>query len=93
MTQALVAEVLEDWRAAERLLDELPPTAPDHETVALLIADLREMYQSLTEERIPVTDEILRESRATLERAGALIQRLHATKPHLSERAGDIPSI
>ena len=47
----LVEEILETWRFGERLLEDLHPTDPDHETVRLAVEQLREMYQDLTRRR------------------------------------------
>jgi hypothetical protein len=44
----IVEETLEAWRDAERLLERLPALDPDHESVALAVASLRDTYQSLT---------------------------------------------
>ena len=67
-----VAEVLEAWRAAERLLDELPPLDPDHETIRREIVRLRRLYQRLsaTQHRSAAT---MRSSARMIERAQALI--------------------
>ena len=45
---SLVNETLDLWREAERLLDSLPPTSPDHESVALTVYALRKQYARLT---------------------------------------------
>jgi hypothetical protein len=44
----LVEEILETWRFGERLLEDLPPIDPDHETVRLAVEQLRAIYQELT---------------------------------------------
>jgi|1185.fasta_scaffold1646301_1 hypothetical protein len=44
----LVADVLEAWREAERLLDGLPALSPDHETVRVTVERLRDLYADLT---------------------------------------------
>jgi hypothetical protein len=45
---SLIDQALETWREGERLLDELPPLTPDHETVRLELISLREAYRQLT---------------------------------------------
>jgi hypothetical protein len=42
-----VEEVLSAWREAERLLESLPPVDPDHETVKMTVARLRDTYQTM----------------------------------------------
>ena len=48
MSGSLIDQALETWREGERLLDELPPLTPDHETVRLELVGLREAYRQLT---------------------------------------------
>jgi hypothetical protein len=79
----VVQEVLEAWRSAERLLDELPPLHPDHETLRLMIASLRADYRRLTERSGP-TLHTLDASRTTIKRAQAAI----AAARERIERAG-----
>ena len=74
----IVEDALEAWREAERLLDRLPPLDPDHETVALAVASLRQTYQNLTDgmsERTPV---VIAQSRESIERTRSLLARVHA---------------
>jgi hypothetical protein len=47
----LLTEVLEAWRSAERTLDEMPASSPDHETIVIAIARLRSLYQELAAAR------------------------------------------
>jgi hypothetical protein len=68
-------EALETWREAERVLDALPPASPDHETVALLVYEMRSMYQRLTDSGI-ASAEVLTASLETLEAARSLLRRL-----------------
>jgi hypothetical protein len=48
MSGSLIDQALETWREGERLLDELPPLTPDHETVRIELIRLREAYRQLT---------------------------------------------
>ena len=73
----LVEEVLEAWRAAERILDELPPVDPDHETVRVAIAQLRALYQDLTA-RSDAAETKLLASHHALRRSQALLDRIAA---------------
>lgn len=68
-----VEEVLAAWRDAERLLDELPPVDPDHETVRLAVATLRLTYQQLTTGSATDTQLVLVQSLETIERTRTLL--------------------
>jgi hypothetical protein len=74
-----VAEVLDAWRAAERLVDELPPLDPDHEPVRTAIASLRSHYQILTSLRDPTID-MVEASQRTIARVQALIVAAEARR-------------
>lgn len=71
----LVEEVLHVWRLGERLLEELPPIDPDHETIRIHVAELREIYRELTESgastrtRIAASEATLRRARASIDAA------------------------
>jgi hypothetical protein len=62
----LAFDVLEVWREAERLLERIPPTAPDHEAVELAAADLRATYLVLTNESTPLTASAIAACRDTI---------------------------
>jgi hypothetical protein len=49
MLSTLATEALATLEEAERLLAALPPGTPDHESVALLALDLREICARLTD--------------------------------------------
>ena len=42
-------EVLAAWRDGERLLCDLSPVHPDHETVLLAVVDMKVLYSELTD--------------------------------------------
>ena len=48
MQSGLVEQTLRTWRDGERLLEELAPLSADHQTMRLLLVELRESYQMLT---------------------------------------------
>jgi hypothetical protein len=79
-TQAvtIVQEALEAWREAERLLDQVPTLDPDHETVALAVASLREAYLSLTDGASERTPEVIEHSRDTIGQTRELLDRVHS---------------
>lgn len=84
----LVEEVLDNWRAAERLLDELPPVDPDQESMALAIASLRSLYLELTERsalaksKLATTDDVLTRSQALVTQVAARLESSAARKGH-----------
>jgi hypothetical protein len=47
--RTLVAETLAAWRHAERVLEQSEVGSPDHETARIAAAELRDLYQLLTE--------------------------------------------
>lgn len=44
----LIQDTLALWRDAERALDHLAPTSPDHETVSRIVLELQATYTRLT---------------------------------------------
>ncbi len=74
--QTLIRDTLDVWREAERTLERMPPSSPDHETVALVALRLRETYQRLTDSS-DVSDEIVERSRAMVDEAHALLRGIH----------------
>jgi hypothetical protein len=74
----LIEEVLAAWRDGERVLADLPEVHPDHESVALAVAELRALYAQLTD----ISSQSRRRLRATnaaLERTAALLERVRAS--------------
>ena len=53
---AEAAEVLEEWRRAERLLHALPDDAPDRSDIEVHVEQLRILYQRVTSTTIPSTE-------------------------------------
>ena len=47
--RTLVADTLAAWRQAERVLEQSEVGSPDHETARIAVAELRDLYQLLTE--------------------------------------------
>jgi hypothetical protein len=78
--QTLIVDTLKTWREAERLLQDLPPVDPDHETVRRLVIELRTMYASLSEAR-DLTGDVISRSRAKIEDARALLRRVAPGEP------------
>ena len=77
-----VEEVLQTWREAERVLDTLRPVTPDHESVRLAIARLKDTYQQLTDLGGHSAD-VIASTRGTLEETHALLGRVRAIDPAL----------
>jgi len=78
--QALVAETLSTWRDAERLLETLPLSSPDHETVQRITLQLRETYATLSEAS-DTSKALLEQSRKTVQDAAVLLARLNRRPP------------
>ena len=74
----IVEDALEVWREAERLLDRITPVDPDHETLALAVASLRETYQNLTDGVSERTPSMISHSRDSIERTRSLLARVRA---------------
>ena len=74
----IVEDALEAWREAERLLDRLPASAPDHEDVVLAVAALRQTYKDLTDGVSRRTPRMVADSRQSIDRTKALLARVHA---------------
>ena len=77
MSGTLIEQALEAWRDGERLLDELPPLTPDHETVRLQLISLRQAYREMTG-RSAASKETLEACRDTVERAQDSIHKVRA---------------
>ncbi len=87
-----VAETLDTWREAERLLEELPPLSPDHETVAAIVVECRATYQRLAFGASRTAD-ALASARSTLDHAHALLREVRSRADGACRHQGnDAPS-
>jgi hypothetical protein len=90
-----VEDVLEAWRAAERLLEELPSLEPDREGVVHEVQRLRALYQVLTagsdgaEANAASSEAALARSQATLDRVEARLGRSDDPRRAISAVRGD----
>jgi len=72
MPAKTVQAALDAWRDGERLLDELPPLSPDHETLRLAIATLKASYADLastsdaTADALGRTQSVIESTRETI---------------------------
>ena len=71
----LLSEAIAAQTELERLLDELPALSPDHETVALTLAEVRTVVQRL-QGRAVEAGEVVSEIRGTTYAARALVRAL-----------------
>jgi hypothetical protein len=78
--QVLVAETLSTWRDAERLLETLPPSSPDHEAVQRMTMQLRDAYTTLSE-ATEVSEALFRETHRIVEDAAVVLDRLNRRPP------------
>jgi hypothetical protein len=58
MASQLIERALAEWRDGERLLRDLPPINPEHETVRLEVIRLRDTYRRLSELSPDSSDQI-----------------------------------
>jgi multidrug resistance efflux pump len=70
---AEAAEVLQEWRRAERLLTVLPVDAPERPDVADHVHQLRALYQRVTAESSTTSESRLAANRLQLERSSAYL--------------------
>jgi hypothetical protein len=73
--QTLIVDTLKVWREAERVLQNMPPAHPDHETVRRLVIELRAMYADLSETPAAAA-EIVAQGRARIDAARAQLRVL-----------------
>jgi hypothetical protein len=73
--QTLIVDTLKTWREAERALQAIPPTHPDHEAVRRLVIELRAMYADLSEAPAAPA-EIIANGRARIDAARAQLRGL-----------------
>ena len=73
-----VAEILEEWRRAERILAVVPPTAPERPVLEADVAALRATYQRLTTSTIPRTTARIDASFRQVEQIRARLALIHA---------------
>ncbi|HUP83225.1 MAG TPA: hypothetical protein VM284_03440 [Candidatus Limnocylindria bacterium] len=73
--QTLIVDTLKVWREAERVLQDLPPVHSDHETVRVLVIQLRSLYARLSETR-DVSGDVIDRSKAQIEAAKTLLRKV-----------------
>ena len=71
----LLEELLEVWREAERVLDQLPAGAPERKAIEVNVIELRSMHRLLTDQQLEQTDQLLASSREAIEAARRVIAR------------------
>ena len=73
----LTVEALAGLHEGERLLDELPPLHPDHETVRLVMIELLRLYEAMTVRR-DETRVVLATNAATIASARDVLDQVRA---------------
>ena len=71
----LIEELLDVWREAERVLDELPEATPERGMLEVEVIELRSVHQRLTDRRIEQTANLIAGSRETIEATRRTIER------------------
>jgi hypothetical protein len=75
--RSLIADTLELWRDAERVLGEVAPSSPDHETVALLINSLRDLHARMSAAQ-EASDAAILSNREAIDEARVLLVSIRA---------------
>ena len=73
----LIEELLEVWREAERVAEELPPATPERAQLETQLAELRAIHQRLTQRDIERTAQVIAASQDTIDCARRTIERAH----------------
>lgn len=73
--EVLVEELLEVWREAERVLEQIPDAAPEHELLQFEVARLRDTLHRLSDQRTVRTAILIRESMDRIESARLTLAR------------------
>jgi len=71
----LIEELLQVWREAERILEQLPDTTPERTILQVEVGQLRSMHRRLTDRRIEPTAHMVAASHDTIESARRTIER------------------
>jgi hypothetical protein len=71
----LIEELLDVWREAERVLDELPDATPERSLLEVEVVELRSVHQRRTDRRIEQTAHLIAGSRETIEATRRTIER------------------
>jgi hypothetical protein len=71
----LIEELLDVWREAERVLDELPEANPERHVLEGQLTQLRSVHRHLTDRRIEHTAHMIAASRGTIDAARQTIER------------------
>ena len=71
----LLEELLEVWREAERVLDQLPVGAPERNVLQVEVVQLHSMHRRLTDQQLEQTDQLLASSREVIEAVRRVIER------------------
>ena len=80
MPTTLLQEILQAWRQAVRLLDELPPLTQDHELIRDSVATLQDVYGALSRgiAESSVDEELVGVSRSALSEATKRLDEVRA---------------
>ena len=77
---ALAAEVLAEWREAERVLKVLPEDAPERPAAAAAVEEMRQLYQYVAIDLATATTSAIAQTRARIEATHALVLRIQARR-------------
>lgn len=83
-----VAAALVTWRDAERLLEELTPLSPDHETASLMAASMRATCELLSASP-SMSEEALRHTGAAIDHVRMVLAAIRMRHASTARRDGD----
>jgi hypothetical protein len=76
VAMALTAEVLSEWREAERTLRLLPDDAPERPAVEAAIEEMRFLYHRVTSDTVPDTVTAIEQTKLRVAETRALLRRV-----------------
>ena len=76
----LAAEVLAEWREAERVLSILPDEAPERPRVVAAVEEMRQLYRYVSGDLTTKTANVIAQTRARIEETQALLQAVRANR-------------
>jgi hypothetical protein len=77
---ALTAEVLAEWREAERVLGVLADDAPERPAVAAAVEEMRELYRHVARDMTAATANAIAQTRTRIDATHALLREVREAR-------------
>jgi hypothetical protein len=77
---ALTAEVLAEWREAERVLGILTDDAPERPAVVAAVEEMRQLYRHVAGDMTATTANVIAQSRARIDATHALLRAIREAR-------------